>query len=144
MEIHTEIEINASPETVWQVLSDFASYPAWNPVITRINGTPTVGEKISFTIQAAPFVQIPIPLCEILVASGRELRWKGPALPLIDQVLSGEHYFIVQEAGPKKVRFVHGESFTGYVASVLEPILQQRLTESYSTMNRALKERCER
>jgi uncharacterized protein YndB with AHSA1/START domain len=31
-EIHTEIEINASAEKVWRVLTDFAAYSEWNPL----------------------------------------------------------------------------------------------------------------
>jgi uncharacterized protein YndB with AHSA1/START domain len=30
-EIHTEIEINSPAEKVWRVLTDFATYPEWNP-----------------------------------------------------------------------------------------------------------------
>ncbi len=30
-EIHTEIEINAPAGKVWRVLTDFPSYPEWNP-----------------------------------------------------------------------------------------------------------------
>jgi uncharacterized protein YndB with AHSA1/START domain len=29
-EIYTEIEINASAEEVWHVLTDFGAYPEWN------------------------------------------------------------------------------------------------------------------
>lgn len=146
MEIHTEIEINASAETVWKVLVNFPDYPSWNPVITKINGMPYVGDKISFNLRAAPGIEIPIPACEILVASAavKELRWKGPAIPLADQILAGEHYFMIQEISPTKVRLVHGESFTGLVAGFLEPLLKDRITQSYSEMNEALKSRCEK
>lgn len=143
MEIHTEIEINASADAVYKVLTDFASYGSWNPVITKIEGSPSVGGSVSFSLKAAPMIELPIPSCEVLVASGRELRWRGPSIPVLDLVLTGEHYFIIQEAGEKKVRFVHGENFTGFAAKALEPLLQQRITESYSSMNRALKDRCE-
>lgn len=146
MEIHTEIEINASAENVWKVLVNFPDYGSWNPVITKINGMPYVGDKISFNLKAAPGIEIPIPACEILVASAsaKELRWRGPTIPVADQILAGEHYFIIQEITPTKVRFVHGENFTGLAAGFLQPLLQDRITQSYSEMNQALKVRCER
>lgn len=145
MEILTEIEINAPADTVWKVLVNFPDYGSWNPVITKIDGMPYRGNKINFNIQAAPGLQIPIMACEILIADSgqRELRWKGPAIPIASDILAGEHYFIVQEIGPKKVRFVHGEIFTGLAAGVLKPLLEQRLNDSYNEMNRALKKRCE-
>ena len=39
-EVFSEIDIQAPAERVWQVLTDFASYPEWNPFIRRINGEP--------------------------------------------------------------------------------------------------------
>lgn len=40
-EIVTAINnINASAANVWQVLTDFENYPAWNPVIKKITGKP--------------------------------------------------------------------------------------------------------
>ena len=37
-EVHSEVEIEASGERVWQILTDFASFPLWNPFIRRISG----------------------------------------------------------------------------------------------------------
>jgi Polyketide cyclase / dehydrase and lipid transport len=43
-EIVTEIEINAAPSRVWQVLTDFEKYPIWNPFIKKITGIPAKNE----------------------------------------------------------------------------------------------------
>lgn len=146
MEILTEIEINAPAENVWKVLVNFPDYGSWNPVITKIDGMPYRGNKINFNIQAAPGIQLPIIACEILVADSgeRHLRWKGPAIPIAGDILSGEHYFIAEGKGKDKTRFVHGENFTGLAAPLLKPLLQDRLTASYNEMNEALKKRCEK
>ena len=40
-------EIDASPEDVWQVLTDFDAYPEWNPFIRSIQGNPEVGSRLS-------------------------------------------------------------------------------------------------
>ena len=38
--LYTEIQIDASADQVWAILSDFASYPQWNPFITSMVGAP--------------------------------------------------------------------------------------------------------
>jgi uncharacterized protein YndB with AHSA1/START domain len=45
-EIVTEIEINAPPSRVWQILTDFEKYPTWNPFIKKISGIPAINEKL--------------------------------------------------------------------------------------------------
>ena len=42
-EFCTEIEIQASDTRVWQLLTDFANFPQWNPFIHRAKGEAKVG-----------------------------------------------------------------------------------------------------
>jgi hypothetical protein len=42
-ELHTEIEIAATRERVWSILTDFGAYPRWNPFIRSIDGAPEKG-----------------------------------------------------------------------------------------------------
>ena len=37
-ELHTEIDIDATPEVVWQVLTDLDRWADWNPFITSSVG----------------------------------------------------------------------------------------------------------
>jgi len=50
-ELRTEIEIDAPPERVWDVLTDFGAYPEWNEFITSIKGEPTVGSRLLVHIE---------------------------------------------------------------------------------------------
>ena len=47
----TEIQIHASSEKVWSVLTDFEKYPEWNPFIKSITGNPSEGNKIKARIE---------------------------------------------------------------------------------------------
>ena len=51
LEIKTEIIINATPEKVWKILTNFRAYPNWNPFIKSIEGQVTIGEKIIARIE---------------------------------------------------------------------------------------------
>ena len=47
----TEITISTSPQQVWNILTDFNSYPNWNPFIKSISGNQTIGSQLNVVIQ---------------------------------------------------------------------------------------------
>ena len=50
-EIKTEILINATPEKIWSILTNFENYSNWNPFIKSIKGEVKVGNKIYARIE---------------------------------------------------------------------------------------------
>ena len=48
-EISTTTEIAATPENVWAVLADLASYPRWHPVFLSVTGQLAVGSTLTIT-----------------------------------------------------------------------------------------------
>ena len=48
-EISTTIEIAATPENVWAVLADLASYPKWHPVYWAVTGQLAAGSTLTIT-----------------------------------------------------------------------------------------------
>jgi len=48
--VDASIEIEASPERVWQVISDLESFARWNPFMTKAAGHLVVGDQLSITI----------------------------------------------------------------------------------------------
>lgn len=76
-QLHTEIEIDAAPERVWSVLTDFKAYPEWNPFIRFIHGDLARGARLEVQIQPSGAKGM-IFRPSILVADhGRELEWLG-------------------------------------------------------------------
>ena len=76
-EIITEIEINAPPSRVWEILTDFEEYTNWNPFIKKISGIPARNEKLEVHMPD-PRGGIMIFTPTVLVAEkDRELRWFG-------------------------------------------------------------------
>ncbi|MFC2112118.1 hypothetical protein ACFLTA_02525 [Bacteroidota bacterium] len=38
-------------DKAWEILSDFPSYPEWNPFITQISGELKTGSKLNVTME---------------------------------------------------------------------------------------------
>ena len=54
-QIKTSININASCETIWNILTDFERYPDWNPFIKSILGDVKVGNRVKIKVQDMVF-----------------------------------------------------------------------------------------
>jgi uncharacterized protein YndB with AHSA1/START domain len=47
----SQIDIDANPERVWQVLTDLSAYPDWNPFIVRAEGRIDVGSRLTLRMR---------------------------------------------------------------------------------------------
>ncbi len=141
MRIQTEIEINASAKTVWDVLTDFSAYPEWNPFIIDVSGEVAVGNQISIKLTPPdsnemnfkPVVQIMEPTSDFMWI-GR-LFFKG--------VFDGAHRFQIKEIAPTRVQFVHSEEFSGILVPILKKMVEGSTTQGFIQMNEAIKLRVE-
>ena len=139
--LHTEIEIDASAERVWAVLSDFSSYPQWNPFIKSVVGTPEQGARLQIAIQPSGGKTMRFSPVVLAAEAGRELRWLGHFL--IPRLFDGEHRFLIEPLGDGKVRFEQNERFSGLLVGLLRASLDRDTKRGFDEMNRALKARAE-
>ena len=138
-ELRTEIEIDAPIEKVWRALTDFASFPEWNPFIRRIEGTPTIGSRLEVTLGASGTKPMTFRPRVLNVVPNRELRWLGRlGLP---RLFDGEHIFELVPLGPNRTRFVQRERFRGLFVPFLATSLDRDARRGFEEMNRALRAR---
>jgi len=140
-EVTTEIEIDASAQRVWAVLIDFADHPNWNPFVREISGLPHVGEKLKVAIQPPGGKGMTFNPTVLVVTPEQELRWLGRFI--IPGLFDGEHYFRVVPLGPGKVRFIHGERFSGLLVMLAKSSLVSGVKAGFEAMNTALKAKAE-
>lgn len=80
-EVSTSIEIAATPENVWAVLADLASYPQWHPVFRSVTGQLAVGSKLTIrTTVPATGHAMTAKVTVLTVEPGTELRWASRIL----------------------------------------------------------------
>jgi len=140
-EIHTEIEIHAPAERVWQVLTDFAAYPQWNPFIRRIEGEIKVGARLQVFVQPSGGKGMSFRPTVLKAEPNREFRWLGHLW--VPGLFDGEHSFKVEPLGEDLVRFIQEERFSGLLMPLLTKMLDRDIRPGFEEMNRALKLRAE-
>ena len=79
-ELTTSIEIDAAPQRVWDVLTDFASYGEWNPFIRSIVGKPDVGTRLRVRIEPPDGRGMTLEPTVRSADPARELSWLGRLL----------------------------------------------------------------
>lgn len=140
-ELHSEIEIAASAERTWRILTDFASYSRWNPFIRRISGEPSTGERLEVRLEPPGGRGITLRPTVLNVEPNRELRWLGHVL--VPGLFDGEHCLTIQPLAENRVRFVQREAFGGLLVPLFARSLDHSTRRGFEEMNRALKERAE-
>jgi hypothetical protein len=138
--LRTEIQIQAAPEKVWQILIDLAKYPEWNPLITQAIGRVEVGARVEITV---PSGSKEMKLhCTVTKAEPRQvLCWKYHVIsPLL---FRGEHSFTIEPMGSNYVRFVDQEIFNGLLAPMQAKEIDSSSRQGFEAMDKALKMRAE-
>jgi len=139
IEVSSTTVIEASPQAVWRVLTDFSQFHEWNPFIREAQGSTEIGSEVEVRVRPS----LPVPLrfrAEILDCEDcRELHWYGQVLG--PWFASGDHTFTLEELGPHRVRFVQRERFSGILPWLGRRLLVREAERGFEAMNRALAER---
>jgi len=140
-ELNNEVEINASAERVWHLLTDFAQFPQWNPFIQRVSGEPTTGARLDVTIQPSGTGATTIRPIVLKAEPNRELRWRRQWLT--PGLLDDEHIFTIEPLETGRVRFTQREIFTGIFSSFAAQRRKTDTRRGFREMGKALKLRAE-
>ena len=139
--LQADIEIQATADQVWEVLTDFTGYRDWNPFVVEASGTPRPGQRLELQMRLPgrrPMTFRP----EVLDADpGRKLRWLGRLL--LPGLFDGEHSFSLEPIGPERVRLTQHEEFRGLLAPLLLVRIGEPTLAGFHQMNQALKVRVE-
>lgn len=133
--IYTEILIDAPPNRVWQVLTDFPSHEQWDPFIAGIEGSGKPGEALRITFRQGMKMR---PIVT-MVRKDEVFEWLGKLF--FGGLFDGRHRFELHGEG-EQTRLVHSETFRG----VLVPMLKKLLADTekgFMAFNKAIKRRVE-
>jgi hypothetical protein len=138
-EVRSEIEIQASPEKVWQILTDFDSWSEWNPFLYRASGTAGLGEQVDISFQGPGSKETSLCCTIQTLEQGRQWMWSFHAIAPF--LFRGEHSFAIEPVDGDHVRFVQREVFKGLLVPFL--VKEADTLLGYRAMDEALKNRAE-
>jgi hypothetical protein len=137
VEIKTEIEIESTPERVWSILSNFPEHSRWNPFIRSMQGSAEKGQRLTISVQPKGGRTMTFRPTVLTATPNQELRWIGHFL--LPGIFDGEHYFQILLLSPDRVKFVHGEKYSGVLVRFAKSILDREIKAGFMAMNQALK-----
>jgi uncharacterized protein YndB with AHSA1/START domain len=131
----SELEIEAPPEVVWDVLTGFADWPSWNPDVKSMSFQGELEPGSEFRWKAGPST---IVSTLQRVEAPRAIEWTGRTMSI-----KAFHVWRLEPRNGKT--FVRtDESFDGLLARVLRGSLQKTLDKSLEEGLQRLKAEAER
>jgi hypothetical protein len=139
--IKTETVIYAPAERVWAAMTDFASFPAWNPFLVKAQGSLEPGEKLKIQLRLDHGLRMTFRPRVTVVEPARQLRWLArlgaPGVFDVDRAFQ----ITPRDGG---VLFAMSEECTGWLTGVLFATnLEAQLYRGYDAFNEALRRRVE-
>jgi hypothetical protein len=138
-ELRSEVWIDAPVETVWEVLTDTASYPDWNPLVRRFDGPLEVGAVVRATFEPFPGLRLRNRIAVTALSPPHRVAWAGRMGA--NRLLRGEH---VYELAPRDggTQFANFEVFDGWLLPIARLPLE-RTRAGYDRNSEAIKVRAE-
>ena len=140
-QIVTDVEIEASPQVVWDELTNFASFAGWNPFMVEASGTATLGSRLTVRMHPPGGSVMTFKPTVTQAKAPERFEWLGSVM--VRGLFDGRHRFELQgtESG---TRLIQSEQFTGLLVPFLRKSLETNTRAGFEAMNDALKERVEK
>ena len=138
--IFTEIEIDATADQVWAVLTDFEKLPEWSSSFQGVNKPMALGE-VSTAYFKNPITggMMEFTREAIVYEAGRAFGWSG------DVMLGRQdhHIFRIEELANGRAKFRQEDGLNGKKRNFLIRMVEAQIAKTYVTFNQELKERVE-
>ena len=119
--ISATVDLDATPDRVWAVLTDTAKYSTWNPFITKLGGTLAVGQKLDIRIVPPGGKPMSFRPTVTDLQPAHRLAWLGhlgfPGL------FDGAHTFTLTPIANGRTQLVQTENFSGVLVWISRGLL---------------------
>ena len=138
-EIRGSIEINAPVGMVWNTITDFGSYPKWNPWIILMEGDQQVGGRLNGIIRVQGRKDTKLSSSVLKAEKDREVLMKST---VIKGMLGDTHIFVFEPIGDNRTRLTQSVVFKGLMSPFIGGIVKDQ-QNGLDLMNETVKRKCE-
>lgn len=132
-----ERTIHASPQRVWQLLTDTDAYPSWNPAVVSLSGRIADGETIALVATVNPRRTFSLAVSDVEPAE--RMVWSD-GMPL--DLFRGVRTFSLRSLEPDRTEFSMEERYSGVLATLITRAIPD-LTESFAQFGDGLERAAE-
>jgi hypothetical protein len=141
-EYKIEIDINASKEAVWNVITDFEGYSKWNSVLAMNNNDSLIiGNKFDVTITQPNEKKSNFKASAI--SKKKHQSFSATQKIIGKWLFQATHHFIIKEIDNENITFIQKWELKGIISSMLRKQIFKEL-EVFNKMNKELKELVEK
>lgn len=124
---------------VWEVLTDFAGYEEWNPVVTSASGQAREGADLELDVRLPGHDPETLDPSVLIARPERKLRWQDR--PLLPGIEDWEYEFVLQPVEDGRVLVVQQLRIEGLLAPFAD---DDAAREALELMAEALEQRLAR
>jgi hypothetical protein len=141
LRVQAEIQIDAPPSRVWEVLLDLPAYPEWNPFVLGMVGE--LGERSTLRIRLGLPEGDETAFDAVVIKCVPESELRFRSITIHPWLLEREQFWQLHPLGDEGCRFVQGMDLSGALLK-LGGKTPERMARGFVYMNQALKRRTER
>ncbi len=135
---YTDIMINATPEQVWDVATNFESFPDWNPFLKRVDGDLKPGSTLD--VEADTGGKVERMRATVLTSDRpREMRWN---IRKARGLFNTEYVLAIRPTRDESVRLIQQCTFTGLLTPMMSGVIDG-MTKGCDAMGEAVRSQVE-
>jgi hypothetical protein len=136
--ITATVDLDATPDQVWQILTDTTGHAEWNPFITTMAGRVEVGQKLDIRITPPGGKSMSFRPVVTDVRAPHRLAWLGHLG--FAGLFDGAHTFTLTPLPNGRTQLVQSETFSGVLVWISRGLLT-KTAAGFEAMHDALSKR---
>lgn len=138
--IEHRVGVQASAETIWQVLYDLERWAEWNPLYPKASGDIRIGSTLTMTLALPGQTERHIQPVVLEWVPNEQLHWK---LTMMGGLVKTVRYIEIEQLAETSCIVSNGEIFGGFMGPSVGKQMGRAIHRGFANFSEALKARAE-